>query len=99
MLGMKGIKSQKHPVMKQQSPGDVMYSMLIKTRCCGAHFAVYTNIKLCCTPETNIVLGVNCISKKKRKEQTGEQVLLLFKGSQMSWNKKSTELLSPQNKR
>ena len=22
---------------------------------CGDHFAIYTNIKLCCTPETNVI--------------------------------------------
>ena len=35
---------------------------------CDDHFAIYINIKsLCCMPETNIMLYVNCISIKYLK--------------------------------
>ena len=32
---------------------------------CGDHFAIYTSIKSCCTPETNIMLYVNYPLQKK----------------------------------
>ena len=36
----------------------------------GDYFAVYTNIEsLCCTSETNIILHVNYISKRKKERE------------------------------
>ena len=39
---------------------------------CDNHFAICTSTKsLCCIPETNIMLYVNYISKKKKKVMQG----------------------------
>ena len=43
----------------------------------GDHFAIYTNIKLFCTPETNTVLDVNYTSIKKIKMLIVEDAFIL----------------------
>lgn len=35
---------------------------------CDDRFIIYTNVKLCCIPETNTILYVHCTSIKKRKK-------------------------------
>ena len=43
--------------------------MDVNQACWGDHFAIYTIIKsLCCIPETNIILHVNCTLAKKRNK-------------------------------
>ena len=41
---------------------------------CDGHFATYTNIKSCYTPETNIILNVSYTSHTKHHKQYYEQL-------------------------
>ena len=63
---------------------------------CGDHFGIYTNTQsLCCTPETNIMLYINYISKKREtssfKDSFRETTIREILTMQTHTNKKTAQ--------